>query len=70
MRTNSFEGKISVFGNFSGRNTFSKIVALIVYEGRIRLEVDKTHFLQYFAEQYFGRNIQQMHFQEDFIDNR
>ena len=27
-------------GNFSGQNTFSKIVALIVLEGRIRLEVD------------------------------
>ena len=30
----------SVLGNFSGQNTFSKIVALIVLEGRIRLEVD------------------------------
>ena len=35
------ERKYSVLANFSGQNTFSKIVALIEYEGRIRLEVDK-----------------------------
>ena len=35
-------GKYLVLGNFSGHNTFSKIVALIVKEGQIRLEVDKV----------------------------
>ena len=32
--------KYSVLGNFSGHNSFSKIVAFSVYEGRIGLEVD------------------------------
>ena len=34
----------SVFGNFCDSNTFSKIVALIVREGRIRFEVEKSFF--------------------------
>ena len=34
----------SVFGKFSSRKTFSKIMALIVKEGRIRLEVDKETY--------------------------
>ena len=41
---NLLEGKYSVLGNFSGWNTFSKIVALIVKEDRIRLEVDKCFY--------------------------
>ena len=35
-------GEYSVLGNFSGRKHFSKNLALIVQEGRIRLEVDKS----------------------------
>ena len=38
---NLLVGKYTVFGNFSGRNTFSKIVALIVLQNQIKLEVDK-----------------------------
>ena len=38
------EGKYSVLANFSGRNTFSKIVALTGLEGRISCEVDKAYF--------------------------
>ena len=34
-------------GNFSGLNTFSRIVALIVQEGQIRLEVDNVFFFRY-----------------------
>ena len=37
-------GKYLVWGDFSGQNTFSKIVALIVLEGQIRPEVDKSFF--------------------------
>ena len=33
------------WGDFLGRNTFSKIVALIVYEGRIRIEVNNVLFV-------------------------
>ena len=36
--------KYSVLVNFSGQNTFSKTVAIIIWEGQIRLEVDKTIF--------------------------
>ena len=38
-------GQYSVLGNFLGGKTFSKIVALIVKEGRIWLEVDKLILL-------------------------
>ena len=37
-------GKYSVLGKFSGRKSLSKIVALIVKEGRSRLEDDKKVF--------------------------
>ena len=37
--------------NFSGQNTFSKIVALIVQQGRIRLEVNKIYIVVMFATQ-------------------
>ena len=37
-------GKYSILGNLSGWNTFPKIVALIVKESRIRLEVEKVFF--------------------------
>ena len=33
----SYLGKYSVLGIFSGQNNFSKIVALVVYEGQISL---------------------------------
>ena len=39
--------------NFSGRNTFSKIVAVIVKEGQIRLEVVFTIFFF----NLFARNL-------------
>ena len=37
-------GKYSFWGNFSSQNTFSKIVALVVKGGQIRLEVYKVHY--------------------------
>ena len=41
------KGSNSVLGNFLTQNTFSKSVALIVKEGRIRLEVDKNNFIPF-----------------------
>ena len=37
-------GKYSVLGNFLGQIFFSKIVTLIIYEGLIRLEVNKVFY--------------------------
>ena len=42
-------GRYSVLGNFLGRKIFF-IVALIVKEGRIRLEVDKVSFWSTFGD--------------------
>ena len=51
----------SVLGNLSGRNPFSKVEALIIQEGRIRLEFDKISCNQLYCKLTLTHDVTQEH---------